>query len=304
MKRIALFLALAAGLLWGSTGPFVRILSAGGLDNVTIFFARVLIATIILFIAFMVKNRSLFQFRLKDIWIFLIYSCIATTGLNICYNVSIVNMSLSFAAVLLALAPVYVVFLAYFLFKEAITAKKIICVILAVFGSVLVSGFLEMAGNVSYRPIHVMIGVLSGILYAVQVTFSRLSSEHGYKSFTLVFYCMLFAAILLAPFANWHAIGHYVQVSPLPHIGILIVHSLLAAVIPYIFINTALAKAEAGICTILCSAGEPTAATLYGALFFAEIPSALSFGGLVLTVIALSLLLAPGRKKAASNSIE
>ncbi len=302
MKRIALFLALAAGLLWGSTGPFVRILSAGGLDNVTIFFARVLIATIILFIAFMIKNRSLFKFRLKDIWIFLVYSCIATTGLNICYNVSIINMSLSFAAVLLALAPVYVVFLAYFLFKEKITAKKIICMLLAVFGCVLVSGFLESSGALGYRPLHVMIGVLSGILYAVQVVFSRLSSEHGYKSFTLVFYCMLFATILLAPFSNWHAIGHYVQAAPLAHIGILIVHSLLAAVIPYICINTALAKAEAGICTILCAAGEPTAATLYGALFFAEIPSVLSFGGLVLTIIALSLLLAPGRKKVASNS--
>lgn len=295
MKRFALILALIAGILWGSTGPFVRILSANGLDNVTIFFIRVLIASVILFAGILIRDRSLFRIRPRDIWIFLIY-CLATTALNICYNVSIVHMSLSFAAVLLALAPIYVVFLARILFRESITARKIICMLLAITGSILVSGFLE-SGSGNFQIPYVLIGILSGIMYSVQVIFSRLSSEHHYQSFTLVFYCMFFSTLLLVPFADWHAVGHYITASPLPHLGVLIVHSLLAAVIPYICVNIAISKAEAGLCTILCAAGEPTAATVYGAIFFTEIPSALSFCGLVLTIIALSFLLAPKKQQ-------
>lgn len=291
MKRFALIFAIIAGIMWGSTGPFVRVLTAGGLSNATIFFARVLIATIILFVGIMIFDRSLFRIRLKDIWIFLVHSCLATVCLNLFYNISITHMSLSLAAVLLALSPIYVVIIAAFLFKERITVKKVVCMILAIFGSVLVSGVLEAGtgGNLTFG--YVMIGVLSGVMYAIQVIFARFAGDRGYKSFTLTFYCMLFATLLLMWFADWHAIGVFVKAAPLPHFGVLIGQSVLCAIIPYICIAISVAKAEAGLSTILAAAGEPTAATVFGAIFFSEIPTALSIAGLVLTIVALTFLL-------------
>ena len=278
MKRFYLIFAIIAGVLWGSVGPFVRVMTAGGMNNVTIFFARVLIATIILFFGILIYDRSLFKIRLKDLWIFLIHGCIATVFLNICYNVSITHMSLSLAAVLLALSPVYVVIFAAFLFKEKITTRKIVCMILAIFGSVLVSG------------------VLSGIMYAVQIIFARIAGDRGYKSFTLTFYCMLLATIVLVWFADFHAIGAFVKSAPLPHFSVLIGQAVLCAVVPYICIALAVMKSEAGLSTILAAAGEPTAATVFGAILFSEIPTILSLGGLILTIVALTFLLLKPRK--------
>ena len=114
-----------------------------GLNNITVFFSRVLIASIILFFFLLIYNRSLLKIRLKDIWIFILTGGVGSLGLNICYNESILNLSLSLAAVLLSLMPVYVVIIAAIFFKEKITFKKIICMILAIAGCVLVSGVLE-----------------------------------------------------------------------------------------------------------------------------------------------------------------
>ena len=44
---------------------------------------------------------------------------------------------------------------------------------------------------------------------------------------------------------------------------------------------------ETGKAAILAAGGEPSAAMLFGLLFFVEVPSPLSLAGLVLTVIAL-----------------
>gem|GEM_PF-2366396 len=55
---------------------------------------------------------------------------------------------------------------------------------------------------------------------------------------------------------------------------------------------------ETGKAAILAAGGEPSAAMLFGLLFFVEVPSPLSLAGLVLTVIALSFPCAPGREEA------
>lgn len=298
MKRFALLLAIIAGILWGSTGPLVRLLYAYDFDNVTIFFIRVFIAAIILFVGLLIYDRSLFRFKLKDIWLFIATGCFAMTGLNICYNVSIANMSLSLAAVLLALSPIYVVIIAAFLFKEKVTAKKVICMVLAIVGCILVSGVIEARGELTLSVVGVLIGILSGVLYAFYFVFSRIAGEKGYNTFTIIFYSMLFSSIMLFIPANLHTIGSFVRSAPLPHLGILLAHSLLCSVLPYIFVTIAIMHAEAGVVSILGAAGEPAAATVFGLIFFSEYPSALSWGGLILTIIALSLLLSPGRKKA------
>ena len=230
---------------------------------------------------------------MKDLWIFLIHSCLATAGLNICYNISITHMSLSLAAVLLALAPVYVVILAAFLFKEKLTLIKVVCMVLAIFGSILVSGIFNSAGASDVSASWFMIGILSGVLYAVQIICVRLAGDRGYHSLTLTFYCMLFATLELLFLADFRAIGHYVKAAPLPHFSVLLGQTLLCAIIPYLCIAFAVMKAEAGISSILAAAGEPAAATVFGAVVFHEIPTVLILAGLVLTIAALAILLRP-----------
>ena len=296
MKRLALILPIISGILWGSTGPFVRMLVAAGLNNITVFFSRVLIASILLFFFLLIYNRSLLRIKIKDIWMFALAGGVGTLGLNICYNESILHLSLSLAAVLLALMPVYVVIIAAIVFKEKITSKKVICMILAFAGCVLVSGVLEQSGQ-NLTVTGILIGVLSGVLYSFYSIFSRVAGDRGYHAFTIIFYSMLIAMIVLIPFADWNALGTYVAEAPAAHTGILVVHSLLSSVLPYIFFTIGLIYAETGTASILGAAGEPAAATIFGLIIYAEVPSVLSIAGLVLTIIALALLVRTPKAK-------
>lgn len=297
MKKFAIILPLIAGVFWGCSGPFVRNFIENGLNNATVFFARLFIASILLFLFLLIYNRSLLKFRLKDIWMFIVSGGVGTVGLNICYNESIVHMSLSLAAVLLALMPIYVVILAAIIFKEKITSKKLVCMILAIGGCVLVSGVLEKTSGQPLTFPSILIGVLSGFLYSFYSLGSRYAGNTGYHAYTIIFYSLLIATIVISPFVDYAALGSYVAAEPLPHVGLLVAHSLLAAVLPYIFFTIGVVHSDTGIASILGSAGEPVAATLFGLIIYAEVPTILSVIGLIITIIALAVLVWTPKKK-------
>ena len=128
--------------MFGSSGIFVRTLTQNGIDPTTLLFLRFSIAIIPILIAILLTDRRLFRIGLSDLPLFLACA-VCIIGLNLCYNESMNTVSLSLAAVLLSLAPIYVLVIAYFLFKERITIKKMICMILAIFGCILMTGVLE-----------------------------------------------------------------------------------------------------------------------------------------------------------------
>ena len=300
-NNIFLILPIISGVMWGTTGPFVRMLIDAGFNNITVFFSRVLIASVVLFIGMFIVNRDLLKIRLKDIWIFLLSGGVGMTGLNLCYNQSITTLTLSLAAVLLALSPVFVLILAAIFFREKITAQKTICMVLAIVGAILVSGLLEQAGALTWSVGGLMIGFLSAFLYAIYSIASRIAMGRGYDSFTIIFYSMLVATIVLCAFADWHAIGNYVQTAPVKHSGILLIHSAFSSILPYICFTLGLSRADTGMVSILASAGEPVAATVLGMLIYQEQPTVLTIAGLVLTIVALAILVRPKKEAHAAE---
>ena len=77
----------------------------------------------------------------------------------------------------------------------------------------------------------------------------------------------------------------------------MLLNSLCTSVLPYVLYTLSLTHIETGKVSILASGGEPIAAMLLGMLFFSEIPTILSLIGLILTIIALSLLCMPTKDK-------
>ena len=139
MKKLYLILPILAGLMFGSSGIFVRTLTQNGIDQTTLLFLRFSLAIIPIAIAIILTDRKLFKAELKDIPLFLVCA-ICMVGLNLCYNESMNTVPLSLAAVLLSIAPIYVLIFAYVLFREKITSKKVICMVLAILGCVLMTG--------------------------------------------------------------------------------------------------------------------------------------------------------------------
>ena len=295
MNKFILSSPILSGILWGSTGLFVRTLSDMGMNSFTIMFSRVFLATIMMLVALLIYDRSLLKIRLRDLWVFLAASLIGTLGLNLCYNESISRLTLSLAAVLLGLAPVFVLLLAAVFFGEKITLKKFGCMLLAILGCTLVSGIFEETSGMQWSVSGILIGVLSGFFYALYSIFSRIAMNRGYHALTITFYCLLLISAVLIPFADWSSVGTVLEQNPPKYGTLMFLHSLCASVLPYALYNLALNHMETGKASILASA-EPVAAMLFGLFFFSEIPTVLSLTGLALTVVALGLLSMPDKK--------
>ena len=288
MKKIYLILPILAGIMFGSSGVFVRTLTQNGIDSSTLLFLRFSIAIIPILMAILLTDRNLFKITLKDIPLFLVCS-IFIIGLNLCYNESMNTIPLSLAAVLLSLAPIYVLIIAYFLFKENITSKKVICMILAIFGCVLMTGFLESAsGNISLFGIASGIG--AGLFWAVYLMASKKSIENGNHTFTILFYSIIFISIALLPFSNFGQISNFISINPVLTTIFLILHSTFSFALPYILSTVSLNYMDSGISSIFLSGAEPFAALIFGFLIYSEIPTALMFCGFILTIIAMMML--------------
>lgn len=288
MKKIYLILPILAGLMFGSGGVFVRTLTQNGIDSTTLLFLRFSIAIIPLLLAIILTDKKLFKIQLKDIPLILVCAmCIV--GLNICYNESMNTISLSLAAVLLSLAPIYVLIFAYVLFREKITSKKIICIIFAILGCLLMTGVLE--SDISSIPIYgIMYGIGAGLFWAVYLMASKKSIENGNHTFTILIYAIIFISIALIPFTHFNQISYFISINPTLTIIFLIVHSTFSFALPYILSTVSLNYLDSGTSSIFMSGSEPLAALIFGLLIYSEIPTAIMLCGFVLTLIAMTIL--------------
>ena len=288
MKKIYLILPILAGIMFGSSGIFVRTLTQNGIDQPTLLFLRFSIAIVPILIAILLTDRELFKIELKDIPLFLACS-LCILGLNLCYNQSMNTVPLSLAAVLLSIAPIYVLVIAYFHFREKITSKKLVCMILAIFGCILMTGVLESdLGSIS--TFGILSGIGAGLFWAFYLMASKKSIENGNHTFTILFYSIIFITIALIPFSDFGQISNFVSINPAFTIMFLILHSTFSFALPYIFSTLSLKYIDSGTSSILLSGAEPFAALIFGFLIYAEIPTPLMFCGFILTIIAMMML--------------
>lgn len=284
MKKIYLILPILAGIMFGSTGIFVRTLTENGVDSTTLLFLRFSIAIVYMFIAILLTDKSLLKLEKRDFPLFIVCG-LCILGLNLCYNNSINTVPLSLAAVLLSTAPVFVLIIEYFTFNEKITSIKIISVILVLIGCILATGLLE--DNIaSISSIGLISGIGSALFWAVYTISSRKSIDNGTHTFTILLYSLIIITIVSIPFTQFGQISNFVLLNPLQNIGFLLLHSLISFALPYIFITISLNHLDAGTVVIL-SSGEPVAALVFGAIVYTEIPSLLMLCGLFITIIAL-----------------
>ena len=286
LKKIVPIFPILAGILWGATGIFIRKSTELSMNNITIVSSKAVTASVIMFVSIFLYNKSLIKIHLKDIFIFISAALIGMLGVNIFFNESVSFLSLSLAAVLLSLSPIFVVLLSYFLYKEKITLKKLISIILAFVGCILVSNILKSEIKIS------LWGVISGLLaafsYALYSIISKKAMLKGYHSLTITLYAFIFIAIITAPLADWNLIIDLIKKDNNIFIFI-ILHSLLVLILPYVFYTVSLNYMDTGKASILASC-EPIAASVFGIIFFNEIPNIFSVVGIILTITALTLL--------------
>ncbi|MBQ2353070.1 MAG: DMT family transporter [Methanobrevibacter sp.] len=288
MKKIYLILPILAGIMFGSSGIFVRTLTQNGIDPTTLLFLRFSIAIIPILLAIFLTDRELFKIDKSDIPLF-IACAICIIGLNLCYNESMNTIPLSLAAVLLSLAPIYVIIIAYIAFGEKITSKKVICMLLAIFGCVLMTGVLENS-MMNFSLFGIACGIGAGLFWAFYLIASKKSIKNGKHTFTILLYSIIIISIALIPFTDFGQINAFVSINPLLAIVFLIIHSTFSFALPYVFSTLSLNFIDSGTSSIFLSASEPFAALLFGLVIYGEIPTLVMLCGFILTLVSMTIL--------------
>lgn len=285
MKKLAPFLVILAGCLWGTMGIFVRHLNAIGLEAMEIVEARAALTAAAMFAALVLFRRDLLRVNIRDLWVFAGGGIVSVILFNFCYFQTIQRASLSTAAILLYTSPVFVLLLSVPLFGEKLTKKKILCLMLAITGCALSSG---LAGGMALSPMTLLFGLGSGFGYGLYSIFSRFALQKGYHPITITAYIFLFGALGGLPLTDF---GQLVRVagadgSNLAYLG---AYTLVTTIVPYISYTTGLQQVENGVAAVLACI-EPVMATVFGIFFFSEMPDLSGWLGILLVLIALTAL--------------
>ena len=285
MKKLAPFLVILAGCLWGTMGIFVRHLNAIGLEAMEIVEARAVLTAAAMFAALVLFRRDLLRVNIRDLWVFAGGGIVSVILFNFCYFQTIQRASLSTAAILLYTSPVFVLLLSVPLFGEKLTKKKILCLMLAITGCALASG---LAGGIALSPMTLLFGLGSGFGYGLYSIFSRFALQKGYHPITITAYIFLFGALGGLPLTDF---GQLIRVagadgSNLAYLG---AYTLVTTIVPYISYTTGLQQVENGVAAVLACI-EPVMATVFGIFVFSEMPTLSGWLGILLVLIALTAL--------------
>lgn len=290
---------ILAGIMWGTMGLFVRNLAADGLSTIEIVFFRSVIAAVSMFLYCIVGNRTAMKIKLKDIWCFVGTGIISLTLFNICYFTTIQRTSMAVAAILLYTSPIFVVLLSALLFKEKLTLSKIIALIIAFAGCVFVTGI--VGGSLIMDATGILIGIGSGIGYALYSIFGRFAIQKGYSSVTISFYTFVFASIgmvAVSPVLNpiGVTISKIAQGNIIRDVLLLVGIALIATVLPYVFYTLGLTGVENGKAGIMASV-EPVVASILGIVVYREKLTVSTILGIILVLAAIVILNIEPRKE-------
>ncbi len=280
LKKLAGLMILTAGILWGILGIFVRELNADDLASMDIVLIRAVTTTIILLPILFIRKKGEWKIRLRDIWCFIGTGIGSIVFFNFCYFKAVVMTSLSVAAVLLYTAPAFVIIISAFIFRERVTVKKVIALILTFLGLMLVTGILGSGSRLSAGGI--LFGLGAGLGYALYSIFSRFAIQMGYPPLTITFYTFLIAAISSAVMTNPVRIIGSFTARPFLLIPALLLGAL-CTVCPFALYTTGLQYTENGVASIIASI-EPVASTVVGALIYGEFLSAWNAAGVVMVL--------------------
>lgn len=285
-------LIIIAGLFWGSMGIFVRHLNDLGFSSIQVACLRLTTAGILFALILLIKDRKGFKIALRDIPLFLALGLVSILFFTCCYFTAIRLMTMSTAAILLYTSPIWVMVLAIIFLKEKFTIQKLIALILAFAGCVLVSGF---GGKVTV--VGILVGLGSGLGYGLYSIFGTFALKK-YSPYTVTCYTFLIAGLGSIFVSNpVDLVSKISSIENKPALfGFVLLTAVVTAVIPFLLYTLGLNMTTAGKAAVLATV-EPAAATLFGVFVMKETVGPVAIAGILLVFAAIAVL-SLGKKEA------
>lgn len=286
----SIFIILAA-FFWGGLFIFVRYFAATDFSSQEIVFLRCISSAFWLFLYVFFKERKqhsadgtpALRLKLADIWCFAGAGLISIVFFSWCYFKNVTVSSAAFAAVLMYTSPIFVMLLSALLFKEPLTKLKISILAVAVFGTSLVSGIFNNTTAIKVSLEGILLGLGSGIGYALYSIFASLALKRGYRPLAVTFYTFLFASfgslLLIEPTTLW------IKLTDNSLFLLALAMGLFGSCLPFALYTIGLKHMQAGQAAVLATL-EPIVSALFGIFLYKEVLSFYEIIGIVLVLTA------------------
>jgi drug/metabolite transporter (DMT)-like permease len=280
------FLLLLAVLFWGGAAPLGKFLIVTRFDTLIIVQTRTSLAFILLFIFFLLKNRSVFKIEVMDIWKFAMLGIIGVAVTNYTYYFTVKEASVATAILVQYSAPVWIMLYSVFILKEdkldRITVISLVVALAGCFFAV-TSGSME---SINLKGLAIITGPLSAFTFAYQVIGTKQLIKR-YSIWTLLMYMFGFSALFwLCINPPWNIIAKHYTCGDW---GILWVFAIVSILIPQIAFAAGLKYLEASTAGII-SVMEPVVAIAAAFLILGESLNAVQMFGGSMVLLAVVLL--------------
>jgi len=194
-SRTAFLMLLSAMLIYGTIGIFRRYIP---LSSGMLAFSRGIIGSAFLWLFLRIRGHR-FNMKIPGRKLLLLILSGAMMGANwMLLFESYNHTTVAKATLCYYMEPMIVILAAPFLFREKLPLRKLLCVLAAFGGMVLVSGVLEGAQSGSNDLLGVALGLGSAVLYAAVVLMNKKITGVGAYEKTIL--QLLSAALIMVPY--------------------------------------------------------------------------------------------------------
>ena len=298
-NKIYVFIVILSGVFWGSSCLFVDYLKTHTpATSVQITAIRIVFAAIVLNLWLIIKGKGFSLYKISGrSWLLCVVSGIGSVlAMGMFYYSCMVETSAAVAVILLYTAPLFVMIMSLFFFKEKMNAQKIIAFIIAIVGCALVSG---IASGSKISALGIFLGLMSGFTYSLYGIFTSLFMKENKDTLSFTALSFLFAALgALVISKPWEIVKFTLEVENLPLT--LIMYLLLAvctAVIPFFLYSKGIEGIKPDIASILAFS-EPLMACVFGTAVLGQKMDVFGVIGIVCVCAAIVVLNVNFKKKA------
>ena len=276
---------LTAGFLWGCIPIFINGLAGTGLSTVGISSVRLFSAAIVYIVFLLIKDKKQLHIHLRDIWMFILSGVVSIALFNYLYSYTVIHSEASIAVVLLYTSPIFTMLLSAVFFKDKLTMKSIICLVLVFAGCVMVSGLLGGTAKL-YLPVF-LTGLGSGLFWGAYTIFSRISLKK-YSSMTVSAWSMILAGAVMIPFGIAEKVPAQIVQNPtilLWGFGI----AAVSTVTPFALYTYGLQYIDSGKAAIMATF-ELVVGNIVGMVLYHDSHEPIKILGILLSIAAIIIL--------------
>lgn len=284
---------LGAAAMWGLIGIFFSVLHfTYGMSAIDIGILRAGLAALILASVLAIWKREKLRAPRALLAPYMLFGLLGIAAFYVLNTQAVILTNVATASVLLYTAPAFVTLVAWRLWNEPLTPRKISAVLVSFLGCALVARVYD-PNAMQLSAWGVLVGAAAGLTYGLFTLFSKYFSTRA-SPWTTVLYSLIFGTLFLLPllFIPLPGIGepNYAALRSEPGAWVALLGLCLGPTLgSYALYNMGLRTVSASVASVIATI-EPIVAALAGYLVFGQTLEGLQIVGAMLIVgAALSL---------------